>query len=418
MLRILIFEEMESFIKQQPIIFKILCDSISTGVLIIDQKERIKASNPMGAELFGYTHQEIRGSSVETLFIKDQHIEFSELFSNIFAHQTDHVNPPLQLEGKARNGQIIPIEIRLSSFMAEKEKFILMILADISIYKKQEEEILQLNRHLGELVDSRTQKLSELIEELKDEIIKRKEAESKIKIALEKERELNDLKTKFLSLVSHEFKTPLSVILSSATLAEKYKTTDEQDKREKHLRNIRVKVKALNTILNDFLSIERLHAGTNTYQMDYFPLSRVINNVVYDANMLSKTGQKISYPENLTNEFMIFYDEKILELSLANLINNSIKYSPKYGQINIFVSLEKEYIAIQVKDQGIGIPKSEQKHIFDPYFRAHNALLENGTGIGLNIVKGHLEKLNSQLSFESEEGKGSTFSIRIPINKL
>jgi K+-sensing histidine kinase KdpD len=233
-------------------------------------------------------------------------------------------------------------------------------------------------------------------------------------MALKKERELNDLKTKFLSLVSHEFKTPLSSILTSATLISKYQLSEQQAKRDKHLDTIKNKVKYLDTILTDFLSVERLESGKVNYKFTTFPLSKLVNEVIYDANMLLKTGQNIHYPDNI-DEVIIDFDEKILELILSNLIHNAIKYSPEHSSIDIKVVHNKKMVNLKVIDKGMGIPKEEQKFIFNRYFRAENALLTQGTGIGLNIVKGHLENLGGAIDFISEENKGSTFNIQLPV---
>jgi hypothetical protein len=264
-------------------------------------------------------------------------------------------------------------------------------------------------------VEARTKELKQTIKELKEEVSKRKEAEYKIMESLRKERELNELKTKFLSLVSHEFKTPLSGILTSATLVGKYTETEHQEKREKHLRTIQNKVKYLNNILNDFLSIERLESGKATYKFDVFPLSKVVNEVIYNANMLLKDGQRINYPQNI-DDILVNFDEKILELSLTNLINNAIKYSPAHTVIDVVVIPQKDSLSIKIIDEGMGIPEKEQKYIFNRYFRAENALLDQGTGIGLNIVKSHLESLGGKITFESEQSKGSTFTITFPTN--
>lgn len=274
---------------------------------------------------------------------------------------------------------------------------------------------MELNTQLEQKIELRTQALKQSIKELEEEVKKRKDAEDKIKESLRKERELNDLKTKFLSLVSHEFKTPLSGILTSATLAGKYTETEQQDKREKHLRTIQNKVKYLNNILNDFLSIERIESGKTTYKFDAFPLSKVVNEVIYNANMLLKEDQRINYPSNI-DEISVIFDEKILELSLTNLINNAIKYSPEATTIDVVVFPKEESLSIQIIDEGRGIPEKEQKFIFNRYFRAENALLDQGTGIGLNIVKSHLESLGGTVTFESEENKGSIFTITFPTN--
>ena len=220
-----------------------------------------------------------------------------------------------------------------------------------------------------------------------------------------KEKELGDLKTKFLTLVSHEFKTPLSGILTSATLVGKYTKDEQQDRRDKHLKSIVAEVQHLTSILNDFLSVERMEQGKEVYKMTDFYLSKVINEVIYSANMLLKTGQKIDYPDNI-EEVRIHQDEKIVALVLTNLLHNAIKYSHENTTIYLEVEIGEESISFRIKDEGIGIPEKDQKHIFERYFRAENVLTTQGTGIGLNIVKNHLENLGGDISFESEENKG------------
>ena len=273
---------------------------------------------------------------------------------------------------------------------------------------------------LEKLVNERTQALKENLIELREsnkslkiEVIKRKTAEAQIKNALKKEIELNELKTRFLSLVSHEFKTPLAGILTSNMLLKKYTLEEQQPKRDKHINTITSKVHYLNNILNDFLSIEKLELGKATYNFTTFKLSTVINEVINNAKMLLKEGQKINSPENIEN-ISLTQDKKIIELALSNLVHNAIKYSAKNTTININITTNKITTTFTIIDQGIGIPKKDQKNIFNRYFRAENSLLTQGTGIGLNIVKSHLEKLNGNISFISEQNKGSTFTITIP----
>lgn len=284
-----------------------------------------------------------------------------------------------------KDGSSYPVEVHLQlSSMGEKKTFVAIIL-DITERKNYTEK-------LEKKVEERTIQLTE---------------------ALAAEKELNELKTRFLSLVSHEFKTPLSSILTSITLLGKYTQTEQQEKRDKHVNTIKNKVKYLDAILNDFLSVERLQSGKVNYNVESFPLSKIINEVVYDSNMLLKTGQKIQYPDNI-DDLIIQFDEKTLELALSNLVHNAIKYSPEDSTIDLQVGIEQEKIVLSIIDEGIGIPKAEQKYIFNRYFRAQNALLSQGTGIGLNIAKQHLENLGASLEFLSEENKGSTFIVRIP----
>jgi signal transduction histidine kinase len=213
--------------------------------------------------------------------------------------------------------------------------------------------------------------------------------------------------------VSHEFKTPLSGVLTSAMLLGKYKLTEQQEKRDKHIKTISDKVHYLNNILNDFLSIEKLETGKISYKFSTFKVSKVVNEVVYNANMLLKEGQKINYPENI-DDYSMFQDEKTVELALSNLVHNAIKYSSENTIIDFQIKQDKINTTFKIKDNGIGIPIHDQKLIFNRYFRAENALLTQGTGIGLNIVKSHLENLGGTIYFESEENKGSLFTFIIP----
>ncbi|MGB6151309.1 MAG: HAMP domain-containing sensor histidine kinase, partial [Pricia sp.] len=235
-----------------------------------------------------------------------------------------------------------------------------------------------------------------------------------LKKALETEKELNELKTKFLSLVSHEFKTPLSGILTSATLVGKYTKEDQQEKRDKHLKTIIGGVHHLNHILNDFLSMESLEKGKEVYRYSNFSLSKLVNKVIYNANMMLKSGQHINYPRNI-DDVHINQEEKIADLVLTNLLNNAVKYSREDTEIDLKVDLMTDKIVFHIKDSGIGIPKKDQKYIFDRYFRAENVLTTQGTGIGLNIVKAHVENLGGKIGFKSTENKGSAFTVELPL---
>ncbi|MEP3836742.1 MAG: PAS domain S-box protein [Algibacter sp.] len=284
-----------------------------------------------------------------------------------------------------KSGSIYPVNVHLQrSKLGDKDVF-LSIISDITEQKNY-------TKTLEKKVAIRTEEL---------------------KTALAAEKELNELKTKFLSMVSHEFKTPLSGILTSTMLLNKYKLTEQQEKREKHINTITDKVQYLNTILNDFLSVEKLEKGKINYKFTTFKLSKVLNEVIYNANMLLKDGQKINYPEHI-DDISLYQDEKILELTLSNLIYNAIKYSSENTIIDIEIYQNETTTIFKVSDNGIGIPKKDQKNIFNRYFRAENALLIHGTGIGLNIVKDHLENLDGSIAFESIEHKGSTFTIKLP----
>ncbi|TQI69296.1 hypothetical protein JM79_0171 [Gramella sp. Hel_I_59] len=405
-------------------VLNLLFQAASEGIIVVDSSQIVVAANLAAEEMFGYQKGELLNQHLDRLVPKDyhhvHHKHVDQFIDNSEKRQMGHGR---DLYGVRKDGSLFPVEAGLNPFEIEGERYVMSLIIDITIRKETQRQIRELNTELEGKIEVRTRELSESVEDLKnlnvelgEEINRRKEAEKKIKDALQKEKELNELKTKFLSLVSHEFKTPLSGILTSATLAEKYTKEEQQPKREKHLVTIRNKVHYLNNILNDFLSIERLDSGRGQYKYSKFGLKRLINEVIYNANITLKDGQEISYPKDI-EDVELFMDEKILELILSNLLGNAIKYSPENTSIQFIVDFHDDLIVFKIKDQGRGIPKKDQKHIFERYFRAENALLDQGTGIGLNIAKTHLENLGGTIEFESEENKGTTFTIEVPMDK-
>lgn len=367
-------------------IFNLLSDGFSEGIIVVNAAQEIVATNTSAEEMFGYEKDELIGKPLNILIPKKHHHNHNANVDNFISKsEKRQMGHGRDLFGICKNGYEFPVEAGLNPFELYGATYVMALVIDITERKNYTEK-------LEEKVKERTKQLSK---------------------ALAAEKELNELKTRFLSLVSHEFKTPLSSILTSITLLGKYTQTEQQEKRDKHVTTIKNKVKYLDAILNDFLSVERLESGKVNYNVESFPLSKIVNEVVYDSNILLKEGQKIQYPDNI-DDLIIQFDKKTLELALSNLVHNAIKYSPEDSIIDLQVEIEKEKIVLKIIDAGIGIPLTEQKHIFNRYYRAENALLTQGTGIGLNITKQHLENLGASLKFSSEESKGSTFIVCIP----
>lgn len=410
--------------EQNQEIFNILFEAVSEGVIVVDKDQKIVAINSYAERIFGYDNKELINQSLNVLIPKEYRENHSSHVTDFMKkNDTRKIGQGRELSGVKKNNEEFPLEIGINPFKLDNKTYVMALVIDITERKKNDLEIERFNAQLENKITERTLELNKNVEQLKElnlnylkEIERRVKAEKQLTTALKKEIELSDLKSKFLSLVSHEFKTPLSGILTSAILLEKYKLSEEQDKRDKHIKTISNKVLHLNNILNDFLSIDRLDSGKINYKLTTFNLSKVINEVVYNANMLLKSGQKINIPGNI-DEFILYQEEKILELALSNLLLNAIKYSPENSEIDIRVTQRKGKIFFKVIDEGIGIPAKDQKHIFDRYFRAENVLNYQGTGIGLNIAKVHIENLGGNISFKSEENKGSTFIIELPLNK-
>ena len=230
--------------------------------------------------------------------------------------------------------------------------------------------------------------------------------------SLEREKELNELKSRFVSMASHEFRTPLSAILSSISLVESYQKEEHLEKRKKHTDRIKSSVRNLVDILNDFLSLDKLEQGKVEVHKEKFELSEFADDLIEEVNGLLKQGQQINVSHSGDKE--IVQDKKILKNILLNLLSNAIKYSAQDKEIYFLLEAHNNNVSIRVKDEGIGIPEEEQENLFGKFYRAKNVTNIQGTGLGLNIVKKYVELLDGNISFTSAPNKGTTFTVELP----
>jgi PAS domain S-box-containing protein len=244
------------------------------------------------------------------------------------------------------------------------------------------------------------------------DITEQKRAEEDIQVILRREKELNEMKSRFVSLASHEFITPLSVILSSVSLIEKYPEAGQQDQRLKHVHRIKSNVNNLKQILNDFLSLEKLEGGVVRNCPVETDLVRLAREVIQDMEGALKQGQRILLQAEGAPR-PLFVDIQLLRNILNNLLSNAIKYSPEGVGIDCTISFHPTKIDIAVKDQGLGIPPEEQEHLFERFFRASNTAGISGTGLGLSIVKRYLDLMGGEIHVISAPGEGSTFTVSI-----
>ncbi|MFT6166950.1 MAG: PAS domain S-box-containing protein [Vicingaceae bacterium] len=395
------------------------------GIITISARGIIESINPAASELFAYESDEVVGKNISMLMPEPHRKKHDGYLDNY--HTTGHkkiIGIGREVEGLRKDGSTFPFRLAVGEIKIKTRTIFTGFIHDITHQKEAENALLELTEKLERKVRERTEELAQVIEEtqfvnqqLQDEITKRKKAEVKMQKALKEELELGELKSRFVSMASHEFRTPLTGILSSITLIGKYNTLEQEEKKLKHVRRIRSSVQNLTNILNDFLSFDKLQAGKIKGHPIEFKFSSFLIELVGETNQLKKSEQELILVEN--NEIDNFYsDPQLLKNILLNLFSNAIKYSEEKKKIEIYSTLKKSGLLLKVKDEGKGIPQEEQIHLFERFFRARNASNIQGTGLGLNIVQQYVHLLGGKISFESAENVGSTFQVEIPFYSI
>lgn len=403
--------------------FQALFEHSSMGIIISNEEGVIIKTNPYAAKIFGYAPGELKGQLIEVLVppqLRDRHVHYRMQY--VENPHPRAMGSNLNLLATKKNGEQFPVEISLTYFQSQGSKEIVSFINDITERKRAENAILKLTEELESKVTERTKELSDALLELSHtneglhkEMEQRKKVETQIREMLEREKELSELKSRFVSMASHEFRTPLGGILTSATLIEKYPLTEDESKRGKHIQNIKKSVKNLTNILNDFLSLDKLEQGKVTSSPMEFNFIDFLEELVQD---LRETNHKHNIMlEHKAHAAVLFQDKEMVRNILLNLLSNSLKYSAENTVINLRTDIKGRDLVIEIQDQGIGIPKEEQKHLFERFFRAHNVTNLQGTGLGLNIVRRYLDLMGGSIDFTSMENVGTTFTITLPLEK-
>lgn len=401
---------------------KDIFQSMMEGFVVIDKDGNILVINPTGERMFGYEPNELIGRPLETLLpdrYRGHHAHLRDEFNNNPVPR--RMGLGRDLTGLRKDGIEFPVEISLSYSNAGGNLIAIAFISDITLRKKAEEALRQSEEQLivyatelEKKVRGRTEDLNVSIRHLEREVAERKKAEEEVLKALAKERELNEMKSKFVSIASHEFRTPLSTILSSISLIEQYRQAGQLDKIDKHINRARASVNHMTSILNDFLSVGKLEEGKVEIIREPVNVSELVNDIAEEIKLSLKPGQHIE-TSCASDTTTIHTDTRMLRNILFNLLSNASKYSDAGKTIQFKSNSADGYLVIAIQDDGIGIPEEDQRHLFDRFFRASNAINIQGTGLGLNIVKRYLDLLNGTISFTSVYGKGSTFTIRLPI---
>ncbi len=396
-----------------------LFENATEGIVLTNGRGDIVLVNPAARRMFGYSEEEIVGKPIEILIpdeMKKTHkVQRDGFYQNpsnrVMGHGRD-------LFGRRKDGTDLPVEVSLSHYNRNEELFVIAFVVDITHRKvaeqnmlRQQEELARVSAEIRKLNAELEVKVEERTLILKEALHRLEQSQTELSDALDKERELNEIKSRFVSMASHEFRTPLSTVLSSAALLEKYKTTDEQDKRDRHITKIKSSVKHLNNILEDFLSLGKLDEGKVSVVATTFNLRDMIDELVEEIQGLLHPDQQVVIDFNA--QATLHTDRNLLKNAVINILTNAIKFSPEDKPVFFNVTTEGDHTLIAIKDEGIGIPEEEQEHLFSSFFRARNASNIQGTGLGLNIVKRYLDLLGGSIHLESQLHKGTTVTIRI-----
>lgn len=403
--------------------FEALFNFATIGIVVTNNKGKIINFNKYAETQFGYVKDEILGQTVEALLPKtfhSTHIKYRKHYyqnpePRIMGHGRD-------LYAQQKDGHTFPVEVSLSHYVINGEMFVIAFVIDITVRKKHETvvmeqknalervttEIKKMNSELEQKVDDRTKMLREALAELE-------KSKEELNEAYENEKELSELKSRFVTMASHEFRTPLSTILSSSYILEKYNEQMKNEKITKHLQRIKGAVGGMKNILEDFLSLGKLEEGlvqTKIEKLSSEAVVELIHNLIDELDSLLKPGQQI-HLDNAINQD-VWADATLLKNILINLISNAVKFTNENSIISISSFIVDNNLVISVCDKGIGISEEDQQHLFERFFRAKNAANIQGTGLGLHIVAKYLQLMNGRIKMSSKIDEGSTFTIFIP----
>ena len=401
--------------------FEALFEYATLPILLVNKSGSIILANGQALNLFNYSETEMCLLKVEDLMpmkFRSRHQSHRDGYVNI--PQTRMMGAGMELSAIKKSGQEFPVEISLGHYRIEEETYTIAFILDITDRKEIEstlrnqaaemerakKEIEKLNQDLESKVDQRTRELMDTMSALE-------KSRDELTLALSKERELSDLKTRFVSMASHEFRTPLSTIQSSVSLIGKYTDSQDQDKRIKHIQRVHSAVSNLTDILNDFLSIGKIEEGKISTHKTLFNLPDLVKRIINEINPILKKGQKIHYDHDGPPNVEL--DQSLISNIMINMLSNASKFSFEHSMIHVKTDIHEEQILISIQDNGLGIADEDKKHLFERFFRGKNVVNIQGTGLGLHIVSKYVEIMNGNIEIDSELEKGTTFKIKFNI---
>jgi PAS domain S-box-containing protein len=395
--------------------FEAVFTNATLGIIVCDEPGRMVSVNAQAGQLFGYAPAELLGQPIEVLVPEAagrRHAQQRQSYNtDPQVRSMGHHNRPLS--GRRHDGSVFPVEASLSYFYLDEELYVVAYILDLSAKQAAEQElhtqhqrVARLNAELEQRVIDRTNALLLTLEQLE-------KRGDELALALLAEQELGELKSRFVSMASHEFRTPLTAVLSSADLIAEFPGGHQQAQRLKYVDHIRTSVQHLNAILEEFLSVGRLEEGKMAAHPANLNLDTLVRDTVADVRSLLKTGQHIDW--QVQCPVPVRLDASLLRKILMNLLSNALKYSGENSVITVRAGCQLRELTITVQDQGIGISEEDQAHLFEQFFRAPSVITEPGTGLGLYIIAKYLELMGGTIDLQSAPERGTTVTIVLPL---
>lgn len=356
--------------------YSALIEFASDPIVITNATGFITLANKSAEETFGYRPQELIGQPLEILLperLRDIHV----------AHRTHYAAEPVQramganlnLKARHKDGSEIPVKIGLSPIKTRNETLIMAYITDITLEKQLEE---------------------------------------RLRLALAKERELNELKSRFVSMASHEFRTPLASIIATTETLLSYRQRLTEQQITERLRKIQDRVDYLSSIMEDVLLLAQLEARRAEFNPKNVDLDAICRSILdeFQHNTVISHPLRYAYDNRLNGAVL---DEKLMYQIITNLLSNAIKYSPAGKPVGLRLDYVDNMLVLQVQDEGIGITEADSQHLFEPFHRGTNVGTISGTGLGLTIIKEAIELHSGFVTVDSDVGNGTIFTVTIPV---
>lgn len=369
----------EQALKESENRMRAILDSSLDGMITIGENGNVLEWNPRAEEIFGFNASETIGKSLNDLIIPEKYREAHADGMKRFLATGDGpvLNRRIEIHAQHKDGSYFPVELSIVSIKLNNHHIFSAFIRDITLKKKAEDDM---------------------------------------EMALQRQKELADLKSRLISMASHEYRTPLTTIKSSLDLLSfilENQDVQNKEKVEKNINRINHEIDRLNNLVNDILLVGKLEAGSLPFHPSEVDFLELCHNVIESHFMNEKDGRHVVLEVNGTPR-KLDIDENLYMHILSNLISNAFKYSQGKGNPHVYLLYKDDHLEVHVKDKGIGIPQSEMELLFDSFYRAGNVKNIQGHGMGLAIVKQFLELHGGKIEVNSELDKGTEFILYQP----